>query len=107
MGRAAIVPPSLGIRSVICGYRGDAIPFHPSSNGCLTVVDAKNAAVPFLSTELELGRHSLDLNYDQRLNTDGLLRSRNLYCQQAEPLVTEHNLTAEIHFLSDALTTQN
>ncbi len=57
VGRRGIVFLSLGMHWVICGYRGDAIPFHPSSNGRLTAADVKNAPVPFLSTLLAFSRH--------------------------------------------------
>lgn len=57
VGRWGIVFLTLGMHWVICSNRGDAIPFHSSSNGRLTTVDAKNAPVPFLSTLLAFGRH--------------------------------------------------
>lgn len=54
MGRGGIVLLPLGMHGVICSNRGDAIPFHPSSNGRLTATDARNAPLPFLSTLLAI-----------------------------------------------------
>lgn len=57
VGRWGIVFLSLGMHWVICSSRGDAIPFHPSSNGCLTTADARIAPSPFLSTLLAFSKH--------------------------------------------------